>query len=52
MSNWINIEKEDICIDEKEGEINFYVNSDDAGANYAVLNIEDLKSILKKLNIK
>lgn len=44
MSNWKDIKKEDIEVDDDE--LNIYIGSDDFGNNYIVLKISDIKELL------
>ena len=50
MSTWKEIKIKDIEIDD-DGDLNFFLGSDDFGNNYAYIKYTDLLEILRKNNI-
>lgn len=49
MSEWINVEKENISLSEDKTEIEVYFESDDFGARYINLKVKDLKPLLEEI---
>lgn len=49
MSEWIDIKKENISLSDDKKEIEVYFESDDFGARYINLKVEDLKSLLEEI---
>ncbi|MFA5050985.1 MAG: hypothetical protein WC499_02620 [Patescibacteria group bacterium] len=52
MSSWYDAKKEHISLNDKKDEIDIYVFSDDFGAVWVSVKVEDIKEILKQTNVK
>lgn len=50
MSEWYAIKTEDISLNLEEGEVNFYVKSNDFGAVYATLTFKQIINLKQKLD--
>lgn len=50
MSEWLDIKKEDIALSDDKTEVEIYFESDDFGARYINLKVEDLKELLDNNN--
>jgi hypothetical protein len=46
MSQWIDIKKENLALDDNGKEINVWFESDDSGNRYVILKIDDIKDLL------
>ena len=47
MSNWIDVKKEDIDLD-NDGSINILYGDDDFGNNYVTIKLEDVFELIKE----
>ncbi len=48
MSKWYQVKKDDIDVDEKAGDLNVYLDSDNEGNIYAEIKLADVRDLIDK----